>query len=197
MAKKVPGKNLHYQNITISGLICTGTSTLAAFLKEKLGWEHKNLGQLTREFAAQNNIPLELAASQSDEFERKKDLYLCKSSLECGKEQIIEGWLSGFMAENIKDVLKVLLVCSDESVRIDRLVNRENITVEEAKNQIKTREKESLQKWSSLYQTADFWNPKFYDIVIDTYSHSREETLDAVLRKLGYFDWLESQVKHD
>jgi len=32
----------------------------------------------------------------------------------------------------------------------------------------------------------DFWNGKLYDLVIDTYATSKEETLELVLKAIGY-----------
>jgi len=34
---------------------------------------------------------------------------------------------------------------------------------------------------------TDFWDPKYYDLIINTYSHGPLETLDLVLQALGYF----------
>ena len=83
-------------------------------------------------------------------------------------------------------MLKVLLMC-DEALRIDRIVNRDNITVEDAKAHIRMREESNLAKWQRMYKTDDFWDPKHYDLIINTYSHGPRETLDLVLQALGYF----------
>ena len=100
------------------------------------------------------------------------------------------------MAQGVEGVLKVLLVCED-SLRIDRLVNRDGITVDEAKIKIKQREYENAKKWTRVYQKEwqlwlpkdkqkpfDFWRPDLYDLVIDTYSNSKEETLKKVMEVL-------------
>jgi len=88
----------------------------------------------------------------------------------------------------LKHVLKVLLMC-DDALRIDRIVNRDNISVGQAKHHLKDREEANLGKWSKMYQVpkTDFWNINHYDIVIYTYSHGPQETLDLVLQALGYF----------
>jgi cytidylate kinase len=75
----------------------------------------------------------------------------------------------------------------DDSLRIDRVVNRDNLTVEEAKKHLFEREQANLSKWKRMYGVEDFWDPKYYDIVINTYSHGPKETLDLVLQALGYF----------
>lgn len=81
-------------------------------------------------------------------------------------------------------VLKVLLTC-DDSLRIDRMVNRDGLSVEEAKQHIHDRQEANFSKWKRMYGVTDFWNPKYYDLVIDTYSNGPTETLNLVLRALG------------
>jgi cytidylate kinase len=43
---------------------------------------------------------------------------------------------------------------------------------------------EEWQKWVGK-DKVDFYSPELYDLVIDTYSHDREATLNLVLKKLG------------
>lgn len=179
-------KRLRYRNITITGKICTGSTTLAIGLQEKLGWKYRNTGQLFRDYMAKNKTPLENTTSSPDSIHHELDNYVI-NQLKKGKEQIFEGWLTGFMARGIPGVLKVLLVC-DEALRIDRLVNRDNMTVSQAKKHIKKREAENFKKWSEMYKATDFWEPRHYDLVIDTYSNSKEESLEKVLKELGYYD---------
>jgi cytidylate kinase len=100
-------------------------------------------------------------------------------------ELVYEAWLSGFVARDIKDVLKVLLVC-DDALRVDRVVNRDKMTVADAKKQIESREQGNLKKWKEIYGDYNFWDPKYYDLVIDTYSSGPNETVGKVLDKLGY-----------
>lgn len=178
-------KKLNYRNITVTGKICTGSTTLATALAEKLGWKYRNSGQIFREYMARNKKPLENTTHSPDSIHHELDNYVI-DQIKKGKEQIFEGWLTGFMARGVPGVLKVLLVC-DDALRVDRLVNRDNMTVDEAKNHIRKREEENLKKFTQLYKATDFWDPKQYDLVIDTYSNSKEETLKKVLEKLGYY----------
>jgi cytidylate kinase len=111
---------------------------------------------------------------------------MTKKMLSSEKNLIYEAWLSGFIAKDLKGVLKVLLICSHEDIRIDRVVNRENISIEEAKQQIKQREEENFIKWKKLYGNYNFWHPKYFNLIVDTYSAGPMETLGKVLDKLGY-----------
>ena len=134
-----------------------------------------------------------------DDFDRKVDFGM-RETVSHRQHYILESWLSGFMTQGIKGVLRVLLNC-DDSLRIDRIVNRDEISVDEAKNHVFTREDNNRKKWQRMYgeqwqewvldagtmiadQPIDFWHPNLYDLLIDTYSHSKEETLQLVLDKL-------------
>lgn len=179
--------NLKFQNITVSGKIAVGTTTLAKNLEDILGWKHINAGYLQRQYDRLHNIHQNRqgALSRPDKHEQEIDS-MTKNVLKKEKKIIYEAWLSGFMAQKIPNILKVLIICSEDSIRVDRVVNRENISVEEAKNWIKQRETENITKWQKLYGSYDFWHPKYYDLVIDTYSSGQMETLGKVLDKLGY-----------
>lgn len=176
--------NSKYRNITISGRVASGATTLSKALSDKIGWQLVNGGELYREYAKKNGIPLEKTGLSSDNYHLELDEFI-KNKLTSEKNFIIESWLAGFDAQGIDGVFKIFVVCSDDSVRIDRIVNRDQLTIEEAKAHLKTREEENLIKWERLYHTHDFWNPKLYDLIIDTYRNGPSETLDLVLQAIG------------
>jgi predicted cytidylate kinase len=181
--------NLKYRAITISGQVAVGTSTLARNLKEVLGWKYINAGDIQRGYDRKHNINenKQGATARSDEHENEID-EMTKKMLREEKNIIYEGWLAGFMAQGIKDVLKVLVICSEDAIRIDRVANRDKLSISEAKEWLKQREEENTVKWQKLYGKHAFWSPQsgFYDLVIDTYSKGPNETVGAVLDKLGY-----------
>ncbi len=175
-----------YRIITISGKYAVGTSTLAENLQEVLGWKYVNVGAIQRKYDREHSINENQrgAMARSDDHERQID-EMTKKMLKEEKNLIYEAWLAGFMAQGIPGILKVLLICSDEAVRIDRVVNRDKIAVDEAKQYIKQREEENAVKWKKLYGNYDFWDSKYYDLVIDTFSSGQMETLGRVLDKLN------------
>ena len=198
-----------YKNITISGLPGAGSTTLLAMLKEALKfdkWTGFSGGEFMRAYAAENDLfdsKLKLHHSSmayGEDFDRKVDMGI-REKLETQHRWIIESWLSGFMAQGVEGTLKVLLICSEDSVKIDRIVNRDAVTVDKAKHNISQRYKENLQKWANMYANEwkkwvvdtgkvkekdpiDFWRPDLYDVVIDTYSLNKEQTLRKVLNAL-------------
>lgn len=180
-------EDLKYRNITVSGRIATGTTTLAKNLQQILGWEYVNTGALQRQYDREHGVNENEhgALLRPDDHEREMEAF-AKKTLTEKKHVVYEAWLSGFVARDIAGVFKILVICSDESVRIDRVLNRDEVSVEQAKQFIHTRETENITKWKSLYGDYDFWDPKFYDLVIDTYSSGPMETLGKALDKLGY-----------
>ncbi|MBL7150707.1 cytidylate kinase family protein [Candidatus Microgenomates bacterium] len=189
-------RKLKYHNITISGKVGVGGTTLFDNLKTHLGplgWKFFTAGEFMRKYAQEKGLfPKDakehhLATAYSDEFDKKVD-YGMRERMQKKDNQVFEGWLAGFMAREVKGVLKVLLICSDMSVVIDRIVNRDSIAIEEAKAHIKEREEKNIQKWKRIYGEHDFYDPKQYDLVIDTYANSKEETLEKVLKELGFYD---------
>lgn len=189
--------NLKYQNITISGKICTGTTTLAENLAKVLGWRKLSGGKQLYWDEVRKRLGLseEETGLRPDEEDLKFDAML-QEKLRKESHLILEAHLAGFDAQRIPGVFKILLVCENEkgedqlAIRIDRMVNRNGITVEEAKNHIIEREKMDLEKWRRLYGKRDptwnHYNPAYYDLVINTYNHNQEETLKIALEALGF-----------
>jgi predicted cytidylate kinase len=176
-----------YRIITVSGKIAVGTTTLTKNLIHFLGWKHINIGLIQRQFDKKHKINEngQGALSRTDEHERDIDA-ITEQMLKKQKEIIYEAWLAGFFAQTYKDVLRVLLICPHDDIRIDRVANRDNVTVGQAKNWIKQRESENIKKWKKIYGNYDFWDPKYFDLVIDTYSAGSMETVGKVLDKIGY-----------
>ena len=175
-----------YTNIVISGKYATGTTTLAKNLSKSLGWKHINVGDIQRKYDREHDINenKQGALSRPDDHEKEIE-EMTKKVLSSESNLIYEAWLGGFIARTIPHVLKVLLICSNEGVRIDRVVNRDRLSVDEAKKYIKQREEENLTKWKKLYGDHDFWDEKYFDVVVDTYSSGPMETLGKVLDKLN------------
>jgi cytidylate kinase len=195
-----------YRNVTVSGLPGCGSTTLLQGLKDELqfdGWKGYSGGEFMRAYAKEKGLFNEKsghhhsATDYEDDFDRKIDLGV-REKLKVEKKWILEAWLSGFMAQGVDGVLKVLVVCSDDAVRVDRIVNRDGVHVDAAKENLINRYQANYDKWSNMYSkeweewvvqsdtmTAkdpiDFWHPDLYDLVIDTYKLNKEETLESVL----------------
>ncbi|MCL5432640.1 MAG: cytidylate kinase family protein [Patescibacteria group bacterium] len=183
------------KNITISGKIGAGATTLAKKLAEKLGWQVLEGGDLFEK------IHKELGLSQTDALKRPDHFDLeyeekVRKILREEKNFIVQSHLAGFDGQEIEGVFKIFVTCEDNNgndkpeIRIDRLINRDGISLEEAKDEVINREKQHTEKWRKLYAANDqnwvYWDKKYYDLVINTYSHNQEETLKIALSAIGY-----------
>lgn len=183
------------RNITISGRIASGTTTLAQNLSKETGWELLEGGELFRKFHEEFlHDTTELAVSQRpDEIDLDYE-EMIKGILKEKDHRIIQSHLSGFDAQGIPGIFKILVVCEDEEgidhrdIRIDRLVNRKKISVEDAKNEISEREENNLIKWRRMYAGNDpnwvYWDPKYYDLIINTYSNNATDSLNLAIKKI-------------
>jgi cytidylate kinase len=187
---------LKYSSIAISGRPGAGRSTLLKNLQDivvPLGWETFSGGEWSRKFAIESGAHKaddpthHLATDYGDEVDHQIDAAMREKLSNPTVHVAVESWIAGWNMRGLTHVLKVLLMCED-SLRIDRIVNRENITVDEAKQHIRDREDANIEKWKRMYGVEDFWDPKYYDLVINTYSHGPKETVDLVLQALGYFN---------
>lgn len=184
-----------YSSVAISGPPGAGRSTLLKNLRpylEPLGWEFFSGGEWSRKYAIENgmhdptDLTHHLATDYGDDVDHQIDAAMRKRISDPETHMAIESWIAGWNARGLPHVLKVLLMC-DDSLRIDRIVNRDDVSVEEAKEHLRKRESANLTKWKRMYKTEDFWDPKHYDLIINTYSHGPGQTLELVLQALGYY----------
>lgn len=200
---------MKYKNITISGLPGGGSTTLLKLLRERLefdGWRGFSGGEFMRAYALEKGLFQEdgglhhSAADYEEDFDRKIDMGM-REKLEHEEMWILESWLSGFMGQGVPGTLKVLVYCSDDAVRVDRIVNRDRVTADQALENMRKRTNANVSKWSRMYANewknwvvdtgkatekdrVNFWKPELYDVVIDTYSMNQEQTLNKVLENL-------------
>ncbi len=204
----MPKKKYAYKNITISGLPGSGSTTLLKLLKRNNilkfgGWTGFSGGEFMRAYAKEKGLFQEngnlhhSSTHYEDDFDREVDMGM-RAKLSEGEYWILESWLSGFMAQQVPGTLKVLMTCTDKAVKVDRVVNRDNVRAEDAIANMNKRYAENLAKWTRMYKQEwrewvvkpgtvsaedpiDFWRPELYDVIIDTYSHNQQETLKIVL----------------
>jgi len=178
---------LNFKNITVSGGVATGKDTLVENLKKfllPLGWKFASGGIILRDYLKEYKNPL--ASLGNEKIHRLIDARTIKLLKE--GHYVINSWLAGFMARNFDDTLRVLLICSNKALKVDRVVNRDKVTIKEAKKMIKEREEDNLKTWQKLYGKFEFFDPKYYHLVIDTYSSGPLETVGKVLDRLGFIN---------
>jgi len=183
------------RNITVSGRIGSGTTTLAVGLAKTLGWDLLEGGVLFEKIHKELQVSESQVKSRPDHFDIEYEEKV-KKLLRKRNHQIVQSHLAGFDAQGIPGVFKILVICEDgegrdkTEIRIDRLVNRKKISIEEAKVEVRQREKGHLEKWRRLYANNDqnwvYWDKRYYDLVINTYPNNQKETLKIALERVGY-----------
>lgn len=181
-------------NITVSGRIGSGATTLAKHLSEKLNWEMLDGGKIMRKIQADLGAGVEETSKRPDNFDLEYEEMVVKTLKEENR-QIIQSHLAGFDAQGIPGIFKIFVVCEDREgadkvdVRIDRLVNRDGVSIDQAKHEIIERDRQNLEKWRRLYANNDqewvYWDKKYYDLIVNTYEHNQDETLKIVLEALN------------
>lgn len=183
------------RNITISGRIGAGSTTLAHGLSKALGWKHIEGGEVFWEHVRSKlNLSQKDTNLRPDEEDEEFDKML-KRLLSEDEKNIVETKLAGFNAQGIAGAFKILVLCDDANgvdqtaIRVDRIVNRERLSVEDAKAEVFQRETNDIEKWRRIYAGSDpdwvYWDKKYYDLVINTYNHNAEGTLKAALEGIG------------
>ena len=73
-------------------------------------------------------------------------------------------------------------------IRIDRLVNRDGTSIEQAKFEIKERDRQNLDKFRRLYANNDpdwvYWDKNYYDLVINTYRLNQEDAFKTAVKEI-------------
>lgn len=191
-AADIPGTRI----IAVSGRIASGSTTLAKKLAKHFHWRHIEGGEIFWEaIRRKTGLDAKDTHLRADEEDALFDAEL-KRMLSEEQHIVLESKLAGFNAQGIAGIFKILVICENDhgedqtQIRIDRLINREGVPLEEAKAEVLEREKNDLDKWRNLYAQGDstwvYFDRKYYDLVINTYSHNQEESLKLVLEKLGF-----------
>ena len=135
-------------SITVSGMAASGKTTGAKALAEAFNLQYVSAGRIMREIAAEKGISLvELTKTAPKEL----DLEIDKRSLEYVLQGnvVVEGRLAGWVAGENADV-RIAYVTPLE-VRIRRLAERENISLEEARREVVERDTADKRRYWQYY----------------------------------------------
>ncbi len=169
-----------YINIIVCGDIGTGTTTLSKGLAEKLDWKHLSAGNFFREYAKKHNIPLWDKSRVPDDVDKKVDNeFLDKMKNE--KKLVFDSHYGGWFAKDLNDVLRILLVC-DKEVAEQRIISRESDHKETAAD-IEKRRQGLRTKFKKLYSDADYEDPKYFHLIINTTKTDIPSALEISLKK--------------
>lgn len=172
--------------ITVSGLPGSGTTTLSKNLQKTLGFDYIYAGKIFREMAKKKGLSLE-DFSMLTETDTSIDTALDRQIMnfaDTHENCIVEGRLSGWFShrEKSKDYFKIW-VTAPLQVRLERVAQRENETLDVTAKKVEMREKSEASRYKMIYgiDISDF---SIYDLIVDTSDKEPEETLEFVLGEL-------------
>ncbi len=170
---------MKYKSIVICGKIASGTSTAAKNVAKKLNLKFESAGDFFRKYVLENNIPLHDKSQIPDKLDQKIDKKLTNLAKNGG--YVIDSHYLGYFSRQLPQVLKVLLVCSDNE-RFKRALARKHTHIETV-DQIEKREQSHIDKFQKLYSKEDYENPKFFDLVIDTTKADQDKVTSIITKK--------------
>ena len=168
--------------ITIGGLAGTGTTTLAEVLSERLDVPYISAGFIFREMAAEHGMSvLEFSefAEGNDDIDKEIDRRQAEKA-KLADNLIIEGRLSAYFVDNA-DIKLWLMTPFD--VRSKRISQREEKSVEIAKDEIIIREKSEALRYMEIHN-IDINNMEIYDLIINTDSFNPESISEIIIQTL-------------
>jgi cytidylate kinase len=177
---------MKFRIITISGEVCSGKSTIASTLAAMLPtWTRVNTGEKFREFCALQGMTIKQVSHLPDDIHRQFDDWQTKLLLS-RSNTIVEGRLSGWLACELNDVLRVYCYASLD-IRIQRYMEREKVPIDKAISDIEYRDKGDLEKFRHVYQISDYRDPHFYHLQVDTSKQTPVKLANIIIRMLNSY----------
>lgn len=176
-----------YQNIAVSGRIAVGSTSLVKALSQKLGWNLREGNQIFRDISMQMGFDLEkniqeAITDRSDQIDLHVDRETT-SILEKQSNIVVCSKLAGFLSRDIIHAFKIL-VTAPPDVRIQRYSRDRGHAMAEAERLIKLREEEDNIKFSRLYGRHNFFDHKYFNLILNSSKLSIEEEAEKVLEVL-------------
>jgi cytidylate kinase len=173
--------------ITIGGLAGAGKSTIAKLLAKKLNLKHYSNGDFMRAIAEQKGLSL-LQLSKLAEKDSSIDRELDERQIALGKTEdnfVIDSRLGfHFIPDSIKLFLDAPLKIRIERILADKSRVENNPNFEEAKVNIKKREKSELKRYKDYYNLNPYDISNF-DFIIETTGKSPDKVADRIIELIS------------
>lgn len=153
-------------SIAVSGKCSTGKTTLCENISNIIHWKHIDIGSEFKRLSKEYNLTIEKFGSLPDAILRSIDDRL-KERMNKEYEIIWDSRLSCYLAKDNPNILKVYCYV-DLKTRINRTMQRDNISFDEANIKINLRDKEELNVFRRLYNLDNFYSKKWINYKIDT-----------------------------
>ena len=184
LAPEKDASKVNARAITISGEVASGKSLLAAALAALVpGWTRVNTGQRFRELCASRGLSIRQVSRLPDGVHRAFDASQAEL-LRTASRAIVEGRLSGWLARDLQDVYRVFCH-APLATRVERCANREQIPPARARAQIQARDTRDREKFHQVHGLADYRDPGFYHLWLDTSTEPPADLARQIARRAG------------
>ena len=153
-------------SIAVSGKCSTGKTTLCENIANIIHWKHIDIGSEFKRLSKEYNLTIEKFGSLPDAILRSIDDRL-KERMNKEYGIIWDSRLSCYLAKDNPHIFKVYCYV-DLKTRINRTMQRDNISFDEANIKINLRDKEELNVFRRLYNLDNFYSKKWINYKIDT-----------------------------
>jgi len=174
-----------HSTLTISGPPGSGTTTIAKLLKGELGLKYVYAGEIFRHKAEEMEMSLVEFGKYVEEH-REVDVQLddvMKGIIQVGNV-LVEGRVSGWLAHHYDLKAFTIFLDASETVRAERVANREGKSVQEVIAENRAREASERTRYKETYD-FDALDTSFYDLVIDTDDKTPEEIVKIILEAIS------------
>lgn len=191
--KIVRNKGGDYMIITITGMPCSGKSSIAKMIAEKHGFRRIGVGDMFKDEAKSRGLSAEEfnALCMKDP---SYDFFIDNKTAELGKE--LEGqkiiFDSRLAWHFVPKSYKVYVNLQDEKVLVERMLSsdregKEKFTsAEEVKRSVLNRQRLEDERYKKIYG-VDISNPRNYDLVVDSSYKTVETLADEIWKEYQKF----------
>lgn len=174
--------------LTISGPIGSGKSTVARLVSSRLSLRYISTGDIFREKAREMSLSIEdfnKYAENHLEIDRDLDRNLV-DLMKNTDNIVVDSRLAGWMSFRNKISAIRIFITADPATRAHRISQRENISSEEASARIRQREASERERYKVLYD-IDIQDTSIYDLVLRSDNLQPELIADTIVRKTGVY----------
>jgi CMP/dCMP kinase len=165
--------------ITLGGLAGSGTSTTASILSNKIGIPQISAGDIFRQMAEEKGMDL-LEFSKFAEGNTEIDLEIDQRQAQIAQKSedlIVEGRISAYF---INADLKVWCTAPMD-VRAQRISQREDKTIQMARQEILTRERSETHRYLEIHN-INIHDMEIYHLIINTHVFKADSVAEIILK---------------
>ncbi|OIP97123.1 hypothetical protein AUK40_03945 [Candidatus Wirthbacteria bacterium CG2_30_54_11] len=174
---------MNYSKIILCGRRCCGKTTLFWDLQKALNWSTFSMSLYIRDYLHRFNLRnSDQIDAQSGDISREIDERV-RLLLTTSDHIVIDARVYGHIDEPLPGTLKVLLT-ADEAVRVARAAFREGTSSEVQRKRLIRKEDSWIEKMHRMYP-FDFFDRRYYDLVVDTTRLTPSQVMDKVFVALN------------